>query len=71
MSAGDIAARFHCAWPTISRHIKALEEAGLLAHEKAGRSRLYRVNREKLALVREWLDWFEPPSAASSEPMQP
>lgn len=64
MSAGDIAARFHCAWPTISRHMKVLEDAGLLAHEKEGRSRLYRVNKEKLRVVREWLDWFEPPSAS-------
>jgi DNA-binding transcriptional ArsR family regulator len=64
MSAGDIAKRFHCAWPTISRHMKILEGAGLLTHEKDGRSRLYRVNRDKLRLVREWLDWFEPPPDA-------
>jgi hypothetical protein len=36
-----------------------LEQAGLLRHEKRGRSRLYVVDREKLALVREWLSWFD------------
>jgi len=67
MSAGDIAGRFHCAWPTISRHMKVLEDAGLLVHEKQGRSRLYHVNREKLKIVREWLDWFEVPKTFPGE----
>jgi len=61
MSAGDIAGRFHCAWPTISRHMKVLEDSGALIHGKQGRSRLYRVNVEKLKIIREWLDWFEEP----------
>jgi DNA-binding transcriptional ArsR family regulator len=69
MSAGDIAGRFHCAWPTISRHMKVLEDSGLLVHEKQGRSRLYRVNGEKLKIVKEWLTWFEQPArVAKPEP---
>lgn len=59
MTAGEIAERFHCAWPTISRHLKVLEFSGLLEHEKRGRTRLYRVDSAKLGLVREWLGWFE------------
>lgn len=59
MSAGDIAGRFHHAWPTISRHLRVLEEAGLLTHEKQGRTRYYRIDDTKLDLVREWLKWFE------------
>lgn len=59
MSAGDIAARFSCTWPTTSRHIRVLEAAGLLELEKQGRSRVYRVNKRKLQLVQEWLHWFE------------
>jgi DNA-binding transcriptional ArsR family regulator len=61
MSAGDIAARFHYAWPTISRHLRVLEEAGLLVHHKQGRSRVYRIDRGKLDRVREWLAWFDEP----------
>jgi DNA-binding transcriptional ArsR family regulator len=61
MSAGDIAKRFHHKWPTISRHLRVLESAGLLQQEKQGRSRLYRVDHEKLALVLEWLSWFGQP----------
>jgi len=58
LSAGDIAARFSHSWPTTSRHLKLLVDAGLLAVEREGRSRRYRVATERLALVREWLDWF-------------
>lgn len=58
-SAGEIAGRFAHAWPTTTRHLRVLEQAGLLRHEKRGRSRLYVVDREKLALVREWLSWFD------------
>ena len=57
--AGDIAARFHHAWPTISRHLKVLEEAGLVTAERRGRERLYRVDHGKLELLREWLGWFD------------
>jgi DNA-binding transcriptional ArsR family regulator len=60
LSSGDIAARFGHAWPTTVRHLRVLEEAGLLTREKVGRAAFYRVNTAKLALVREWLDWFEP-----------
>ena len=59
MTAGDIAGRFHVAWPTISRHLKVLEDAGLLIAERRGRERLYRVDHQKLELLREWLGWFD------------
>lgn len=66
MSAGDIASRFHCTWPTISRHIKVLEDAGLLVQEKKGRSRLYHVNPEQLKVARDWFGWFDAQAAPSS-----
>jgi len=62
MTAGEIARRFSCSWPTTSRHLRVLEKAGLLNHEKAGRTRIYRVNNEKLDRVRDWLRWFEEPA---------
>jgi DNA-binding transcriptional ArsR family regulator len=62
-SAGEIAGRFAHAWPTTTRHLRVLEHAGLLRHERRGRSRLYVVDRERLALVREWLSWFDAPNA--------
>ena len=58
MAAGDIAALFRHAWPTTTRHLQVLEDAGLIAHERQGRSRLYRIEKKRLAIARDWLDWF-------------
>jgi DNA-binding transcriptional ArsR family regulator len=51
MTAGEIAARFDCTWPTTSRHLRQLEEAGLIDVEQRGRERVYSLNRERLARV--------------------
>ncbi len=59
MTAGNVADRFHCSWPTTSRHLRVLESAGLVTHERRGRAWLYRVNERKLELVRDFLRWFE------------
>ncbi|HEV7691305.1 MAG TPA: metalloregulator ArsR/SmtB family transcription factor [Hyphomonadaceae bacterium] len=63
MIAGDIAALFAHAWPTTTRHLKVLEDAGLVKHEKQGRERVYILDRKKLALARDWLDWFFKPTS--------
>jgi DNA-binding transcriptional ArsR family regulator len=57
-TAGEIAGRFAHKWPTTTRHLRVLEDAGLLRHEKRGRTRLYSVDKARLALVSEWLAWF-------------
>ena len=59
MTAGDIARRFGHAWPTTTRHLHVLVEAGLLAQKKIGRSRVYRLDRKKLNVARDWLGWFD------------
>ena len=58
MTAGEIAAMFEHAWPTTTRHLQVLEGAGLLQHERRGRTRVYRIDRHRLELVRDWLAWF-------------
>jgi DNA-binding transcriptional ArsR family regulator len=58
MSAGDIAGRFHAAWPTTTRHLRVLEGAGLLSQRRQGRQRLYSVNTDRLTVAGEWLAWF-------------
>jgi DNA-binding transcriptional ArsR family regulator len=58
MTAGDIAGRFAHAWPTTTRHLKVLEKAGLIDHEKVGRTVVYRLDRRLLAVLSEWLAWF-------------
>ena len=58
MTAGEIAAIFEHAWQTTTRHLRVLEKAGLLTHEKQGRMRIYRIQRKRLELVRDWLAPF-------------
>lgn len=59
MSAGQIAGLFGHAWPTTTRHLQLMEAAGIVDHERRGRIRLYRLNKARLALARDWLGWFE------------
>ena len=58
MTAGQIAAVFAHAWQTTTRHLQVLEAAGLLKHERKGRQRIYRIEKKRLELVRDWLAWF-------------
>ena len=58
MTAGEIAAIFDHAWQTTTRHLRVLEAAGLLVHQKQGRKRIYRLQPKRLELVRDWLAHF-------------
>lgn len=58
MTAGEIAAVFSHAWQTTTRHLQVLKAAGLVSSERQGRSRIYRLQRKRLALVSEWLAHF-------------
>jgi DNA-binding transcriptional ArsR family regulator len=59
VSAGDIAKRFACTWPTTTRHLRVLEDAGLVRVEKRGRERMYRVDKERLLTITStWLTSF-------------
>ena len=59
MTAGAIAALFAHAWPTTTRHLQTLERAGLLSQTREGRSRVWRLQREPMALARGWMGWFD------------
>ena len=60
MGAGDIARRFSCAWPTTSRHLRLLEEAGLVRVERQGREWIYVLEADRLrGVVGGWLRHFE------------
>jgi DNA-binding transcriptional ArsR family regulator len=59
LSAGEIAQRFGCSWPTTSRHLRVLEDAGLVLVEKRGRARVYRLASKRLTQVTmSWLKHF-------------
>ena len=61
MTAGEIASRFDCTWPTTTRHLRVLLEAGLVEMHQQGRQRIYRLDRDRLERVAAgWLRSFDP-----------
>lgn len=58
-SVGDLASRFDMARPSVSEHLRALREAGLVVERKVGRHRFYRVTGEPLADLVGWLTPYE------------
>lgn len=59
MTAGEIADRFGCSWPTTTRHLRTLLDAGLVSVEKQGRERVYRLEASRLRrVVADWMRWF-------------
>jgi DNA-binding transcriptional ArsR family regulator len=60
MTAGEIAGRFSCTWPTTTRHLRILEQAGLVRVDKKGREWIYVLEAERIQkVVKGWLKWFE------------
>jgi DNA-binding transcriptional ArsR family regulator len=51
----DLAAEHPISRPAISRHLKVLAEAGLVEAEVRGRERHYRLRRDGLAVLTDWL----------------
>lgn len=49
LSAGDIASRFDMTKPSLSKHLKLLEAAGLVIGEKRGQFVFYRLQQGNLA----------------------
>lgn len=69
MSAGSIARRFACAWPTTTRHLRVLEAAGLVRVERVGREWQYVLESERLRrVVGGWLRHFDASPDERSEP---
>jgi DNA-binding transcriptional ArsR family regulator/uncharacterized protein YndB with AHSA1/START domain len=57
-SVGDLAAGLPVSRPAVSQHLRVLEQAGLVSHRKDGTRRIYRVEPNGLAQVREYFDSF-------------
>ena len=69
MTAGQIAGRFSTTWPTITRHLNALQRAGLVNVQQRGRVRTYNLEQKTmLIMLRGWLQWFERTEALPSGP---
>ncbi len=55
LSAGALAAGFDTSRPAVSRHLRVLREAGLVAVEQRGQQRIYRLDPKPLAELETWI----------------
>jgi DNA-binding transcriptional ArsR family regulator len=57
-TVGELAEPFAISLPAISRHLRVLETAALIAREREGQNRRCRLRPEALAQASEWLDFY-------------
>lgn len=58
-TVGELAAPFAMSLAAASKHVKALENAGLIHREVRGRTHLCRLNPGPLASASQWLRYYE------------
>ncbi|MGV9005143.1 MAG: metalloregulator ArsR/SmtB family transcription factor [Brevundimonas sp.] len=69
LASGDIAAAFDMSWPSITGHLNALKEAGLVSPERDGSSIRYRL---EISVVEEAIAFLmDMTGAASPEDPEP
>ena len=60
-TSGEVASQFDSSWPTISRHLSVLREAGLVLAERKGQEIYYELNTSVFQdLVHHFMDWAKP-----------
>ncbi len=55
-SVGEIVAQFVVSQPAISRHLRLLKEAGLVASHGDGKRRVYRLLPDSLSPLDNWIE---------------
>jgi DNA-binding transcriptional ArsR family regulator len=55
-SAGELGKQFRSAQPTISRHLKVLEQARLIERSVEGRVHRFRLRQQALQAAGAWID---------------
>jgi DNA-binding transcriptional ArsR family regulator len=58
MAVGELAAGLPVSRPAVSQHLRVLKRAGLVAERRNGTRRLYRVDTDGLAEVRDYFERF-------------
>ena len=60
-TSGEIASQFDSTWPTISRHLAVLRDAGLVIAERNGTEIHYELNTSVFQdLVQHLMEWGKP-----------
>ncbi len=57
-AAGNLAAPFAISKPAISRHLRILEDAGIVEHRVDRQWRRYRIKPQSIQAVDSWLDRY-------------
>jgi DNA-binding transcriptional ArsR family regulator len=57
--AGDLAAPFAISQPAVSRHLRVLEEAGLIVRTRAGREHVLALAARPLRELQRWTATYE------------
>jgi DNA-binding transcriptional ArsR family regulator/uncharacterized protein YndB with AHSA1/START domain len=79
-SVGELAETLPVGRPAVSMHLRVLRKAGLVSARAEGTRRLYQLEPDALAAVRDYLDWYwtqaleafrQHLEAEGEEPMQP
>ncbi len=61
LTSGQIADRFDSSWPTISRHLGVLRDAGLVVAERHGQEIRYELDTSVFQdLVQHLMEWTRP-----------
>ncbi|MBF6357040.1 winged helix-turn-helix transcriptional regulator [Nocardia higoensis] len=58
-TVGELAGKFEMARPSVSEHLRALRETGLVEERQVGRHRFYRVTGAPMAELIDWLTPYE------------
>jgi DNA-binding transcriptional ArsR family regulator len=58
LTVGELAGRVPVSRPAVSQHLRVLKEALLVRERKAGTRRIYRINPDGIAALRDYLDEF-------------
>jgi ArsR family transcriptional regulator, arsenate/arsenite/antimonite-responsive transcriptional repressor len=71
-TSGDIATCFHSSWPTVSRHLAVLREAGLVVTERRGQEIRYELNTSVFQdVIQHLIEWTRPTIQAASRRRKP
>jgi len=57
-TVGEVAQKFPISRPAISKHLKVLQDAGLITHQPRGNQNLYQLDPQGFHDARDWLDGF-------------
>jgi ArsR family transcriptional regulator len=72
LTSGEIADRFDSSWPTISRHLAVLRDAGLVVTERRGQEIRYELDTSVFQdLIQHLIEWTRPGRGAPRRASKP